>query len=43
MDVLASVILGFGVAWLIINFNTDIDNDDDDLGGGTMIPATNPI
>ena len=25
------------------NFNTDIDNDDDDLGGGMMIPATNPI
>jgi hypothetical protein len=43
MDVLASVIIGFGVAWLIINLNTDIDNDDDDLGGGMMVPATNPI
>ena len=43
MDVLASVLIGFGFAWLVINLNTDIDNDDDDLGGGMMIPATNPI
>ena len=43
MDVLVSAIIGLGLAWIVIESTAKNIDDDDDFGGGMMIPATNPI
>ena len=42
MLVLAASMIGAFLLWSVL-FAEEIDDDNDDPGGGTMIPITNPI
>ena len=43
MTELLSALFGLALAWVIVSYNNQPDDDDDHLDGGMMTPVYNPI